>query len=233
MIATKEPTFYERQIAPYIHIPVDDAIEIIHDLATKRLRAEKFTKLGERRWVRVTKEPIREVFEITTYSSHFIAHIAIGAGLALPFVPCVNYRTGKPTQVGRPELREHPLSLYVTAKDKLPPFEMLAQPSRKVLIAKLKTSVPAWLDIYLRKLARLKSLSDVRDVLAQTRKQMPERNPEHRMMPTQYVALAFTHAKLGEWRKAKAVLESVIRHDQEVRNYADKLRALLIGAKPS
>ena len=233
MIAGVEPTFYERAIAPFVHIPVDDAIEIIHGLADKRLKAEKFTRIGERRWVRVTKEPIREVFEIRTYSSHFIVNIAVGAGLALPFVPSVNYRTGKPTRVARPELREELLSLYETAKDKLPSCEMLAQPSRPLLIEKLQSSVPAWLDIYLRKFARIKSLRDVRDVLARTRKEMPERNPEYRMMPVQYVALAFTHARLGEWRKAKAVLESVVRHDKQVANYADKLRALLIGTKPS
>ena len=224
-------SFYARQIAPHIHVPVGDAIRIIHKFADKPLRAEKFEKLGERRWVRRTKEPIREVFEIGTYTSHFITCIGMSAGLALPYAPCVNYRTGKPTQVARPELREQSLSLHITEKDKLPKFEMLAASSRKELVDALAVSVPAWLDLYLRKFSRIKSLRDVRDVLAMTRKAMPERNVECRLMTTQYVALAFTHARLGEWRQAKTVLESVIRHDDQVAHHAGKLRSLLAAGR--
>jgi hypothetical protein len=186
-----------------------------------------FTLAGPAFWVRRKKEPIREVIDMWGRG----IGLNLRGGVVLPFVPSI--QGTRVLRLSAPEKTGVPLWLPGFDREDFPEMFSQIYPRPGLLAEAISARVPVWQEIFRESFGAYRGLPGLRDCLVEVRRESPERNRKNVWFAEQYLALAFVHARLGERRKAEAVLESTIKHLKNVRPHAVKLRKMLAENFPT
>lgn len=209
-----------------ITFPMPLVVKMVDGFAGPQLRKMGFRHRGRGVWVRSTKKPILEVIEV--WNRGILVNLAHGA--VLPFVPEI--RGTRLVLPATPEKNGSLILLPGFEREDFPDDFSRVQPRPELLADDIGKRVPAWLRIFRESFNSYRGLPSLRDRLCELRRKNPERKARESLGEHQYLALAFLHASLGEMREAETVLESTIKHNSNLRPYADRLRKKLAETRP-
>lgn len=146
----------------HLEIPLAQVREEICRHIEPVLKENGFESLGDRRWVRRTKEPIREV----VYLFFLKGYTSIQAGVVLAGAPILNgKRIGVPKA---PEASAFPVWLPPIKQVSEPKAPFCAFPSQARFEAEIAAYAPKRLALQLKRFAQVTSLQDLQKVLKPT-----------------------------------------------------------------
>jgi hypothetical protein len=200
---------------------------VVYSVADEPLRSAGFERIDERRWVRMTKEPIREVISVTNARGM----ILMGAGMALPFVPRLTGRrvgwTSKPEKNG--------FGIGVATQSRISaeyrPVMWEMQATKEKVFETIRRAVPVWIRQFLDELNQIQGLPDVRRELDEHFRLRA--HEVETLSPDMHLARVFTLAAVGEHAKASQGLEHFLKlfDDWLWEAQIEKLRKMLAETK--
>lgn len=213
----------ERSPEHHLEIPLAQIRDEIRKHIEPVLKENGFESLGDRRWVRRTKEPIREV----VYLSFLKGYTHMQAGIVLAGAPILN---GKRISVPKaPEANAFPVWLPPIREAIEPEAPFCAFPTQKEFKAKIAAYAPKKLELQLKRFSRVTSLQDLRKVLKSTSASALEKiHPLNREGTLAHgLTYMFTLSMLGQLSAARSELAVWCKHALAASDQRKKLSKLI------
>lgn len=187
------------------------------------LKKNGFERLGDRRWVRRSKEPIREV----VYLFFLKGYTSIQAGIVLGGAPVLTgRRIGVPTA---PEAKAFPVWLPSVEKTSEPSQPFCSFPTEAAFNAAIAAYAPKRLELLLTRFSRVNSLQDLRKVLKPTSASALQKiHPSDREATLAHgLTYIFTLSLLGQLSTAYAELAVWCKDPLAASDQREKLSKLI------